>query len=590
MDARLSQFIEANLVLADARNLSATQNVEIRVAHPTTGLQYLLVVSVSEPNSNFLPTNALWLVADPTSSNYKKVLRLDISGTAMPGYHNTWQVIPNYTALFANPQAYSQPWAGSQGPIGPQGPQGNTGPTGPQGNTGLQGSMGPTGPTGNSGTQGVAGLPGPTGPQGIGGPTGPTGSLGPTGPQGLQGQVGAQGQAGPAGDVGPQGIQGLIGNSGPTGPTGPTGNTGQVGAPGPAGIQGPQGTQGQVGAQGPTGPQGSLGPTGNTGPTGPTGPQGLQGIQGPQGMQGVAGDLGPTGPQGVGLPGPTGPAGGPTGPTGPQGYVGPPGSLGPTGPTGPAGIQGPQGPANGPQGPQGPQGLQGVAGPTGSMGPLGPTGPTGPQGLQGIQGISGIKQPATFGGTGNALTATFSPPLVGSDLTDKLLIVVPANGSNTILNPTIQVNGIAPKQIYKFGNRSLGQYDIAGSGHTLILRYSSALDGFELLNPQDLPTVQTATFSPTKNLDWLNVYEYRLELTANASLTFSGGYNAKQLCLRLKQGSAGSNMVAWGSMIRFNDVYQNLNLSTTVGKTDLAMFRYDAVDSKYDIVGFIKGV
>jgi collagen type VII alpha len=107
------------------------------------------------------------------------------------------------------------------------------------------------------------------------------------------------------GSVGPTGFTGNTGTTGPTGPTGFTGNTGTTGSTGCTGETGNTGTTGPTGYQGVDGATGPTGPTGTTGNTGPTGYQGVDGATGPTGPTGVTGAsvTGPTGPAGAGSAG-----------------------------------------------------------------------------------------------------------------------------------------------------------------------------------------------------------------------------------------------------------------------------------------------
>lgn len=88
---------------------------------------------------------------------------------------------------------------------------------------------------------------------------------------------------------------------------------------------------------------------------------------------------------------------------------------------------------------------------------------------------------AVAGGTVDAITVTNSRPVLV--LADNLSLEIEAIGANTVTNPTIAVDGLPAKTIVKNGNQALGAGDIAGAGHRLLLRYDSANDVFELLNP-----------------------------------------------------------------------------------------------------------
>lgn len=95
-----------------------------------------------------------------------------------------------------------------------------------------------------------------------------------------------------------------------------------------------------------------------------------------------------------------------------------------------------------------------------------------------------FQQAATWviaGGTGNAITATYSPPV--STLSDGMLLGFRASGPNTSTAPTFAPNGLSALPIYKFGNQPLNPGDIPAISSEVLLRYNASLTGWELLNP-----------------------------------------------------------------------------------------------------------
>jgi len=86
-------------------------------------------------------------------------------------------------------------------------------------------------------------------------------------------------------------------------------------------------------------------------------------------------------------------------------------------------------------------------------------------------------------GSPNAITATFTPAI--STLTNGLRVLVRAIGPNSITSPTLKTDGAVAKAITKAGGYSLAPGDIVGSGHWLDLVFDSALDRWELQNPND---------------------------------------------------------------------------------------------------------
>jgi hypothetical protein len=88
---------------------------------------------------------------------------------------------------------------------------------------------------------------------------------------------------------------------------------------------------------------------------------------------------------------------------------------------------------------------------------------------------------AVGGGTGNAITAVFDPPFTA--LINGMEVRVRAPAANTSVTPTFAPDGLTAKTIVKFNNTALVAGEIVGVSHELLLRYSSTLDKWLLLNP-----------------------------------------------------------------------------------------------------------
>jgi hypothetical protein len=84
-------------------------------------------------------------------------------------------------------------------------------------------------------------------------------------------------------------------------------------------------------------------------------------------------------------------------------------------------------------------------------------------------------------GTADAIILDYNP--IKATLSDKLVILFRASGSNTITNPTVNTNGIGAKTIYKHGGQALNVGDIPGADAICILQYDLSNDWWELLNP-----------------------------------------------------------------------------------------------------------
>lgn len=95
-----------------------------------------------------------------------------------------------------------------------------------------------------------------------------------------------------------------------------------------------------------------------------------------------------------------------------------------------------------------------------------------------IRGAS--SQIAVASGTANALTASFTPAI--TTLVDGLIVYVRASLINTGA-ATFQADATTALSIVKGAGSSLGYGDIAGAGHTLILRLDGTLNKWMLLNP-----------------------------------------------------------------------------------------------------------
>lgn len=98
-----------------------------------------------------------------------------------------------------------------------------------------------------------------------------------------------------------------------------------------------------------------------------------------------------------------------------------------------------------------------------------------------VQG--GAMSHAVAGGTADAITVTLTP--APTAYTDGMRIFVRASGANTVVNPTLNLNGLGALTITKHGNVALDIGDIYGAGHELQLKYVDAgTDRWELMNPR----------------------------------------------------------------------------------------------------------
>ena len=126
----------------------------------------------------------------------------------------------------------------------------------------------------------------------------------------------------------------------------------------------------------------------------------------------------------------------------------------------------------------------------------------------------------TVGGTGDAITAAFSPPF--TSYTTNVAMRVTAPGANTITNPVINVDGLGNKTIKKLNGQALAVGDIAGIGHILALVYNGT--DIILLNPATIPGV-SATDTVAGAVELATAAEYRAN-TPERALTNNNVWSA----------------------------------------------------------------
>jgi hypothetical protein len=93
-------------------------------------------------------------------------------------------------------------------------------------------------------------------------------------------------------------------------------------------------------------------------------------------------------------------------------------------------------------------------------------------------------QATTVSGTVDAITATFTPAFSGTIAAGTRIRVI-ATGANTVVAPTLNVDGEGARPIVKFNNLALRVGDISGSGHVLdlVAITYSGVSKWVLLNP-----------------------------------------------------------------------------------------------------------
>ncbi|MNQ37176.1 hypothetical protein D3C85_507110 [compost metagenome] len=98
----LPEFVTRAMALADYRNLAVENPIPVRIPL-LNGENLIVVVAALEPNNVTLPFNVSWIVADPDSADFKKVLRRTTLDPSVK-YRNTWQEVTTYELLIAEAQ------------------------------------------------------------------------------------------------------------------------------------------------------------------------------------------------------------------------------------------------------------------------------------------------------------------------------------------------------------------------------------------------------------------------------------------------------------------------------------------------------
>lgn len=99
---------------------------------------------------------------------------------------------------------------------------------------------------------------------------------------------------------------------------------------------------------------------------------------------------------------------------------------------------------------------------------------------------------AQAGGTADAITATFEPPITASELQDGTTVIVEAGNANATTTPTFSPDGLTARTITKNGGQALVAGDIRAAGHKLLLCYDLSSTRWELLNPAMVAASDTA--------------------------------------------------------------------------------------------------
>jgi hypothetical protein len=99
---QLESYASALLSLATVQGVSSTNPMLYKVV---TGSDKSIIVSYAEPVGLTLPLNVLWLIADPASSSYQKILRRTSKLTTAP-YTYSWSLVTDYDDAMTTAQYF----------------------------------------------------------------------------------------------------------------------------------------------------------------------------------------------------------------------------------------------------------------------------------------------------------------------------------------------------------------------------------------------------------------------------------------------------------------------------------------------------
>jgi len=135
------------------------------------------------------------------------------------------------------------------------------------------------------------------------------------------------------------------------------------------------------------------------------------------------------------------------------------------------------------------------------------------------------------GGTGDAITASFTEPVV---LTEGVTIVFEASGANASTTPTLNADTTGAKTIVKGSGDALLAGDIGGNRHFCVLRYDAANTVWVLMNPSAEPVATSVATSVAATAVSDHVAEVDPH-TQYAKLTLTANETVKGLVERASQ-------------------------------------------------------
>jgi len=106
---------------------------------------------------------------------------------------------------------------------------------------------------------------------------------------------------------------------------------------------------------------------------------------------------------------------------------------------------------------------------------------------------------------------------------------------------------------------------------------------------RDVKTVLATTASTL--LDCSESDYIRVSLNADTEISLTGATkDGQQIVLAIHQADTIAHSITYSSIIRLGyDIWSFPILSDTVGKLDRIIFMYDAINNKYDLIGYARG-
>jgi len=214
--------------------------------------------------------------------------------------------------------------------------------------------------------------------------------------------------------------------------------------------------------------------------------------------------------------------------------------------------------------------------------------------------------------TPDAIVANLPLPPLG--LVDDFRVVVKlTHGKNTLINPTFKLNGFAPKTIYRGANEALIPGDTKGVDNYLHLAYNGGLDAWCLINTDTQGIIDqnvdmdgfkfTNVADATANDEFVSLGQANKSYIQAVNSDVSSAPDAivalispalaslsdKQpviVCLQHGPNTITTPTLdlGFGAKIIYRDSNQPLRIGDTVGQDNCAIFVYDAVLDKFQIL------